>query len=144
MKCLSMIKEQYKSNLGIGISEYCFANVAKFISDYKNISYINKQILNGYRFSKAIMFLVYFLYIVQYILLAWVKFQEVQIYMFDHLMHLTGVGILLSNQLTSYHLRFSCRFRNELKQWKMATFSYIIHIWIGRGGITNVFYFGCV
>ena len=46
MKCLSMIKEQYKSNLGIGISEYCFANVAKFISDYKNISYMNKQILN--------------------------------------------------------------------------------------------------
>ena len=70
MKCLSMIKEQYKSNLGIGISEYCFANVAKFISDYKNISYINKQIMNGYlfffifkhAFFKAIMFLVYFLY----------------------------------------------------------------------------------
>ena len=63
MKCLSMIKEQYKSNLGIGISEYCFANVAKSISDYKNKSYINKQILNGYLFlykapvlSKAIVF----------------------------------------------------------------------------------------
>ena len=44
MKCLSMIKEQYKSDLRIGISEYCFANVAKFISDYKNIRYMNKQI----------------------------------------------------------------------------------------------------
>ena len=58
---------------------------------------------NDYRFN---VFLVYFFYIVQYTLLARVKFQEVQIYMFDHLMHLTGVGILLSNQLTSYHLRF--------------------------------------
>ena len=57
MKCLSMIKEQYKSNLGIGISEYCFANVAKFISAYKNISYINKQILNEAPvLSKAIFF----------------------------------------------------------------------------------------
>ena len=62
MKCLSMMKEQYKSNLGKGISEYCFANVAKFISDYKNISGINMLKFIDYRFSKAIMFLVYFLY----------------------------------------------------------------------------------
>ena len=52
MKCLSMIKEQYKSNLGIGISEYCFANVEKFISAYKNISFIYKAPV----LSKAIMF----------------------------------------------------------------------------------------
>ena len=38
MKCLSMMKEQCKSNLGMGISEYYLANLSMFISDYKNIS----------------------------------------------------------------------------------------------------------